>query len=130
FAGGQTSGFEWRQVDALHRAAGRIDGTDPSVERREPQTPGRVGERRRDLVEHRAARGQVVVGDLGEPWRAGLRDYKDVPCRGTHHGAVQVVELEVAAGGEVVEGAGARLARRQREGRVDLEAARIHEHQV
>ena len=121
------------EVESADRAGGRVDRPDDTLLRDEPQPPRPVRQHREELVVDRRHAAQVVVALEREPGaeRPGrLADHPDVPVVGRDHRAVEVVEVEVAAAGEVVERvAGARLTRRQRELREHVERVGVEHHE-
>ena len=97
------------RLEGAHGAGAGIDRADDSLLRDEPQPARPVGEHREELVVDGRHAAQVVVALELEPGaeRAGrLAHHPDVAVRGRDHRAVEVVEVEVAAAGEVVERVG------------------------
>ena len=120
-----------RVVDA-HGAASRVDGADDAARGDEPEAAGPVGQRGDDPVVRAAPAVESTSRSSSKPGVGRLRDDEQVPVGGRQHRAVAVVEVEVAAAGEVVERAGARR-RGGRGGRSNdasvLERPRVHQRQ-
>ena len=104
--------------------------TEP-VRADEPDPPVPVGQRGVDACRlHRARRLTRYCVDKPEPGLVRPPTTRMRPVGGRDHGAVPVVEVEVAAAGEVrEEGEVADPAQRQVVGRQGLERGRVEQHQ-